>query len=209
MTDRPLFHSYGGSVYQSDGANYTQFPSNLLGVTPWSRGFQAFVKALLTAFNGQLKTDVQREDLRKIMIDQTDDPKLKHRYKYMRLQRISEWYAKARDELKMITRRRLEKSSDWEMEFVKPFKHQLEQPAPAKAASKRFPPGEIEEGELVIELMKQRGYRPEIDEKCDGGIRWNRIEGAEYKPITDKTHVLKHGPVIKAILLAGPRPARE
>ena len=58
---------------------------------------------------------------------------LKERYKSLSLRMITAWFAKARDELKMITRERKETSNDWETTFAKPFLARLEKSTPQKA----------------------------------------------------------------------------
>jgi hypothetical protein len=133
MMSAPAFHSYGESIYQPEGEPYIQFQSILLGKTPWSTGFQDFIKALCSAFNGRMKTDVKRRDVRDLMVEEADDPELKERYRSLSLRAITGWFAKAKDELGMINRDRKENSNDWETTFAKPFLARLEKPSePAK-----------------------------------------------------------------------------
>jgi hypothetical protein len=167
MTSAPAYCAYGGSVYQSDGWNYTQFPSSLLGKTTWSPGFQHFIQALVTCFASQLKTQVKRRKIREIMADQAEDPELKERYAKLSLRTITSWFAKAVSELEMITRRRLETSNDWENEFTKPFLAKLDPRAAAPASTnaeattagaQNVPARDLEYAKYMVSFCRERGW---------------------------------------------------
>jgi hypothetical protein len=219
MTSAPTFDSYGDLIYQPEGVPFFQFQSSLLGKTTWSKGFQDFIKALWTEFNGHMKTHVKRRKIRDRMVEQTDDPERKERYRSLSLRAITAWFAKARDELEMIKRHRLETSNDWETEFAKPFLGRLEKPAAVAAAHKNTAvplsskaplPGEIEDAKAQLEIMPRLGYQAVLNPSSPYGVTWRKIEGVIHKKLDDGLlRFLKRlAPAIK-FLLESNRPALE
>jgi hypothetical protein len=212
MISAPGYHSYGGTAYQPEGEPYAQIQHVLMGVTPWSVGFQDFFKALLAAFNGQLQTDVKRREIRDEMVKQANSEELKERYKSLSLRTITAWFAKARDDLKMILRARRETSNDWETTFAKPFLARLEKPAPQPAPPPAPPPApksdaiakelpiDLEMAKWAVEFSEKKGWR--LVDNGTGKPDRAAIEGVDQQELSDpvKGAIQKHWIAIQAFL---------
>jgi hypothetical protein len=199
----PAYHSYGGSVYQPDGEPYIQLQAILLGKTTWSVGFQEFIKALLKAFNGQLKTDATRKAIRDLMGEA---------YKTLSLRTITNWLIKARDVLQMIERERKETSNIWETTFAKPFLARLEKPAEPttepRSGHAEVIPAPIQNENLTSEQMARKIVQAARTEgwdivlEGDDALRWNKLRSnANDAPDPDVVRLAKQyrDPIIELL----------
>jgi hypothetical protein len=206
MMSPPAYHSYGGSIYQEEGQEYFQFQTILLGKTTWSPGFQDFLKALWKAFNLELKTDITRQALKDLMGEA---------YKDITLRTITNWFAKAKADLQMIVRERLNRSNTWETTFNKPFlarlpKHPPTQVGAAVPGGPKAAPSEpykidLKYAAFAVGRCKEHGWS--VIEEAPGVLNLVAIDGMDQEVLDSdfKVQLREHKQSIIAFLRDPPQ----